>query len=690
MTQQQQQQDFFTLLKGIPDIGKILSSVPSDRFPNNPRPVIVNTVCTASVLKDPNAHIDLRKLYIEYSNLPWVHQPNDMFALGIKIAQSSKQVATIRLFSSGCFVLTGATTMHSARYICWIFTNMLRKKCGYRTNLVNFGVRNIVCKLKMGYEINLVAFHNNCEQGLVAYEAENFPAAIYRPPRFTSGKAVVLVYGSGNLVITGASSKSVIKEVTDHMCQLLDPFRKNRVSSNIRDGFERYDSRVNKITRGAKDELDDLMDRAPLALLENKLLHQTDGDEKRLELLRENLRNNQLMKRTDIVGTLTHIEEVIMDGRTGSAFDQVRDTVMECLAQSGLPLLTSDHRTVVNVLKWHLYSEGDTDKLRELEEQEREKERRNRESDSLLDLIPKCVIKKQIAAFKKQEERDQLLLAGKPVHTSYFPTLGPASGGFLDFYDQNEKDENENEDDTRDEEETNMVASYLVGHVNSNKDVRRFDRLRAIVPDAMEEVEMIVLDDYPSVQIEEMYGDGDNDDGDDNMGTRQKKALITSSRKRTAKKIDAEDDDDDDDDNDELVEGMLGKKSRKKGKKKEENKKEENLGKEVRQTVEFVDNYKKEMALQLKEMEKSLYMPTASQKRSTAVSLRGHSDENFSFMTNVWPLMAQHMMGQTITNMKVNPKSRGITATFPFLGISQAIDTPISGSASYNPTPMKL
>jgi transcription initiation factor TFIID TATA-box-binding protein len=71
----------------------------------------------------------------------------------------------------------------------------------------SFGVRNVVCTDDLGRDVNLNAL--SVELGLeeVEYEPEQFPGLIYR-----TEDGVILVFGTGKVVVTGAESKEGAKE----------------------------------------------------------------------------------------------------------------------------------------------------------------------------------------------------------------------------------------------------------------------------------------------------------------------------------------------------------------------------------------------------------------------------------------------------------------------------------------------
>ncbi|CCQ32215.1 TATA-box binding protein [Halorhabdus tiamatea SARL4B] len=75
-----------------------------------------------------------------------------------------------------------------------------------------FGVRNIVCTGDYGEAVNLNALTIGLGLENVEYEPEQFPGLVYRPEGFD---AVVLVFASGKLVITGLTTLNTASQVLD-------------------------------------------------------------------------------------------------------------------------------------------------------------------------------------------------------------------------------------------------------------------------------------------------------------------------------------------------------------------------------------------------------------------------------------------------------------------------------------------
>lgn len=82
-----------------------------------------------------------------------------------------------------------------------------------------FGVRNIVCTGDYGKSVNLNALTIGFGLENTEYEPEQFPGLVYRPSNFD---AVVLVFGSGKLVITGLTSLGTASLVFESISSEID------------------------------------------------------------------------------------------------------------------------------------------------------------------------------------------------------------------------------------------------------------------------------------------------------------------------------------------------------------------------------------------------------------------------------------------------------------------------------------
>ena len=105
------------------------------------------------------------------------------------------------LFRSGKVVCTGAKSLEHVK----VAINKVAKqieKAGIKINVEpKIEVQNIVASSDLGQEINLNAVAISLGLERVEYEPEQFPGLVYR---LDDPKVVVLLFGSGKLVCTGA------------------------------------------------------------------------------------------------------------------------------------------------------------------------------------------------------------------------------------------------------------------------------------------------------------------------------------------------------------------------------------------------------------------------------------------------------------------------------------------------------
>jgi len=135
---------------------------------------------------------------------------------GVVIRMQDPKIAAL-VFGSGKVVLTGAKSMESLSKGLEILGNILRDLHIEIVSELTYKVQNIVTSADLGSGINLnkIAVGFNLER--IEYEPEQFPGLVYR---LDDPKVVVLLFGSGKLIITGGkvtedARRAVLKIVDD-------------------------------------------------------------------------------------------------------------------------------------------------------------------------------------------------------------------------------------------------------------------------------------------------------------------------------------------------------------------------------------------------------------------------------------------------------------------------------------------
>lgn len=135
---------------------------------------------------------------------------------GVVVRMQDPKIAAL-VFGSGKVVLTGAKSVENLSRGLEILVHKLRDLNIDIPDNYQYTIQNIVTSadLKAGINLNKIAVGFNLEK--IEYEPEQFPGLVYR---LDDPKVVVLLFGSGKLIITGGkktedASKAVLKIMND-------------------------------------------------------------------------------------------------------------------------------------------------------------------------------------------------------------------------------------------------------------------------------------------------------------------------------------------------------------------------------------------------------------------------------------------------------------------------------------------
>ncbi len=122
------------------------------------------------------------------------------------------------LFRSGKVVCTGAKSLDEVKLAISKVSKQIGR-AGIEIKIEpKIEVQNIVASSDLGQEINLNAIAISLGLEKVEYEPEQFPGLVYR---LDSPKVVVLLFGSGKLVCTGARKPSDVGDAVQKIMEEL-------------------------------------------------------------------------------------------------------------------------------------------------------------------------------------------------------------------------------------------------------------------------------------------------------------------------------------------------------------------------------------------------------------------------------------------------------------------------------------
>ena len=169
---------------------------------------IQNVVATGTM----NQKVDLNAVVKGY---PGVEYRPEQFP-GLVFRLKRPKTATL-IFSSGKMVCTGARSGNESRRAIMKVVRELKKGGLIILGKPSFKVVNIVASASLGGKVDLEQVVVRIRQTM--YEPEQFPGLIYRMDK---PKVVILVFASGNLVITGAKEEQDVYDAVHKLHESLE------------------------------------------------------------------------------------------------------------------------------------------------------------------------------------------------------------------------------------------------------------------------------------------------------------------------------------------------------------------------------------------------------------------------------------------------------------------------------------
>jgi len=169
---------------------------------------IQNVVATATL----NQRVDLNAVAKSY---PGVEYRPDQFP-GLVFRLKRPKTATL-IFSTGKMVCTGAKSGKESRRAIMKVVKELKKGGIIIISKPDLKVVNIVASAILGGKVDLEKAVTTL--GKAMYEPEQFPGLIYR---MDEPKVVILIFATGNLVVTGAKKEQDVYDAVHKLHESLE------------------------------------------------------------------------------------------------------------------------------------------------------------------------------------------------------------------------------------------------------------------------------------------------------------------------------------------------------------------------------------------------------------------------------------------------------------------------------------
>jgi transcription initiation factor TFIID TATA-box-binding protein len=174
-------------------------------------PTLQNVVATANL----STRLDLKVIALHARNAEY--NPKRFAAVIMRIRDPK---TTALVFASGKMVVTGAKSEDDARLAARKFARIIQK-LGFKAIFTEFKIQNVVASCDIKFPIRLEGLAARHSQ-FSTYEPELFPGLVYR---MMKPKVVLLIFVSGNVVITGAKVREDIYQAFELMYPVLADFR---------------------------------------------------------------------------------------------------------------------------------------------------------------------------------------------------------------------------------------------------------------------------------------------------------------------------------------------------------------------------------------------------------------------------------------------------------------------------------
>ncbi len=175
---------------------------------------VKNVVCTFQLGRPLNLPAIAQAFHARYD-------PKQFPAL---VTRAKQTYTAISMFTTGSVVVVGCQTEQHGIFAAWLLVNSLQRDLELDCCVYNFHIRNLVCRVKMPFYVNIEMFFRDNRPPIANYEPELFPGMGWKT--IVDGEEVTLtLFFEGGGVATGLKTQSQIPAVRDMLLSKLANYR---------------------------------------------------------------------------------------------------------------------------------------------------------------------------------------------------------------------------------------------------------------------------------------------------------------------------------------------------------------------------------------------------------------------------------------------------------------------------------
>lgn len=172
----------------------------------NNRIKIVNVVGSGAL----GVELDIDALAADISDAEY--DPENYHGMYLQFGENAP---LITFYRSGKYIITGADSVDRVFKIQKRTLDLLQDMGVVATGFEDeFSIQNFVCQADIRQDVNLNAIAIGLGLEKTEYEPEQFPGLVYRPPEYD---CVILLFGSGKVIVTGASEIEIAQHAFEHL-----------------------------------------------------------------------------------------------------------------------------------------------------------------------------------------------------------------------------------------------------------------------------------------------------------------------------------------------------------------------------------------------------------------------------------------------------------------------------------------
>jgi TATA-box binding protein (TBP) (component of TFIID and TFIIIB) len=140
------------------------------------------------------------------------------------VSRMKETLATNSIFTTGSVVIVGCQTKQHGQLSAWLLVEKLQREMHVDSCVYNFQVRNLVCRVKLPFYVNIELFFRDHGPLISTYKPELFPGLLWKT-KIDNLEVTLTLFFQGSGVATGLKVNEQIPAVSAMLLRELQRYR---------------------------------------------------------------------------------------------------------------------------------------------------------------------------------------------------------------------------------------------------------------------------------------------------------------------------------------------------------------------------------------------------------------------------------------------------------------------------------